>query len=247
MIHVVIPGWNLSDLTIRCLHAVAKSAAPVRVCYVDNGSEPEQFEAIQTALQALPIESQIICNDKNEGFTRAIQQGIDCRENNHVLVLNNDCRVESDCIERMLSLIGERVASVCPLTNDHGACSLRKPQNANLKRPRQLRVLPWFCCLLNREALGIVNQLPTAEQMSAGLGVDDWWSLQLAKKGWKHLICNTAFAVHDHKATFRAAGIDRRSLQKHAIQWLRGNQNDTKNESCARPNCCRSNQPPVRE
>ena len=247
MIHVVIPGWNLSDLTIRCLHAVAKSTAPVSVCYVDNGSEPEQFIAIQTALQALPIEYRIIRNDKNEGFTRAIQQGLDCREDNHVLLLNNDCRVESDCIEKMLSLIGGSVASVCPLTNDYGVCSLRKPQNANLKRPRQLRVLPWFCCLLNRGALSIVDQLPTTEQMASGLGVDDWWSLQLEKKGWKHLICNTAFAVHDHKTTFRAAGINRRKLQKYAIQWLRGNQNDVKNEGCARPDCCRGNQSTVRE
>ena len=220
MIHVVIPGWNLSDLTIRCLHAVARSTVPVRVCYVDNGSEPSEFEAIQTALQTLPIESHIIRNDKNEGFTRAIQQGVDCRGDNHVLLLNNDCRVESDCIEQMLSLINGRVASVCPLTNDYGVCSLRKPQNANLKRPRQLRVLPWFCCLLNREALGIVNQLPTAEQMSAGLGVDDWWSLQLVRKGWKHLICHTAFAVHDHKTTFRAAGINRSAEQRRAIKWL---------------------------
>jgi hypothetical protein len=77
--------------------------------------------------------------------------------------------------------------------------------------------------LLNREALSIVNQLPTAEQMVSGLGVDDWWSLQLARKGWKHLICHTAFAVHDHKATFRAAGINRREEQQRAIQWLSRN------------------------
>jgi len=163
---------------------------------------------------------EIIRNPTNIGFTSAVQQGIDRRQGRHVLLLNNDCRVLKDTLEKMLSSLSGGVASVCPVTNDRGRCSLKHAEN-NKPGLRKTDVLPWFCCLLNRDALRDWSTLPHHEDVSSGLGVDDWWSKQMVKKGWRHYINRDAFAFHDHSMTFAATGQDRDALQGKAIQWLR--------------------------
>lgn len=225
---VIIPGYGLPDVTTACLDALAKSTVPLKLMYVDNGSEVADYERVLFHTRSLFPAAMIGRYEENRGFTCAINLGLEVvPEGHHALILNNDCRVQPDTIANMLAeLSGDKIASVCPVTNDNGRCSLKRQENIRIREhqtSRQSDVLPWFCCLLNRDALSIVDQLPTDDAMASGLGVDDWWSLQLRRHGWSHLITGKAFAEHDHSQTFKAAGIDRDSEQRKAIEWLAKN------------------------
>lgn len=240
-IHVIIPGYGLPDITLRCLDALATSSTSVNVCYVDNGSEDADYGRVVERIHKHWNQSTIIRNKTNKGFTHAINQGLRHSQGRHVLVLNNDCRVSSTMLEQLRLHLEwhPKVASCCPITNDQGLCSLKHLENrlasgisraastpnetqAMLKRVRvdPRPVLPWFCCLLNRDAVQEVPQLPTDPDIASGLAVDDWWCRQVNDKGWQHLICYDAYAEHDHRTTFKAAGIDRKSEQKKASRWL---------------------------
>jgi hypothetical protein len=222
-VHVVIPAHENVELTLSCIAAVKAQTVPVHICYVDNGSCCETVQEIRAALKG--TDHSVIWNQHNAGFTKAVQQGIDRRQGRHVLLLNNDCRMQPGCLAAMLAeLSGDHISSVCPVTNDQGRCSVKNPLNARLQREGTSRtspVLPWFCCLLNREALGVIDQLPIDTEMESGLGVDDWWSRELAKRGWQHVITGQAYADHDHMTTFKALGINRGELQAAAIEWLK--------------------------
>ena len=222
-VHVVIPAHEGLELTLSCIAAVRAQSVPVHICYVDNGSSGETVEAIRAALDG--ADHTAIWNGHNAGFTTAVQQGIDCRNGRQVLVLNNDCRMQPGCLAAMLVELSGKVASVCPVTNDRGACSDRHSTNKIIRAARTSRtvkILPWFCCLLNRDALSQLDQLPADPEVASGLGVDDWWCKQLSKKGWQHKITGAAYAEHDHSATFKALGIDRGELQQDAVRWLNG-------------------------
>jgi GT2 family glycosyltransferase len=217
-------------MTVDCLQALAKSTKPVNLIYVDNGSDPDDFEYVKAFAQSHFQKSICIRNDTNKGYTFACNQGLAISpKDHHVLMLNNDCRVEPDCVETLAVHLEwhPMTASVCPLTNDKGACSLKRSANQLAAGPTGRRrrvipmdVLPWFCCMLHRDAVSLVPELPKDGVVASGLAVDDWWSRQLAGKGWQHLLCCDAFAEHDHSATFKDAGINRRSEQRKAARWL---------------------------
>jgi len=229
-VSVIVPGYGLADLTIDCLQALAKSTISVHLIYVDNGSDEEDFEYIKAFAQSHFEKSICIRNATNKGYTFACNQGLAIApKNHHVLMLNNDCRVNPDCVKTLTVHLEwhPKTASVAPLTNDKGICSINRAQNrlaagptGRRKRVIPLDVLPWFCCMLNRDAVAAVPELPKDAAVSSGLAVDDWWSRQLNAKGWQHLLCCDAFAEHDHSATFKEAGINRRAEQRKAARWL---------------------------
>lgn len=222
-VHVVIPAHEGLNLTLSCVDAVKAQGVPVHICYVDNGSSGETVKAIRAALAG--TDHTVIWNGHNAGFTAAIQQGIDCSGGRHVLLLNNDCRMQPGCLAAMLAELSGKVASVCPVTNDRGICSDRHPANQIIRSAwtsRKASILPWFCCLLSRDAITQVSQLPTAKAMAAGLGVDDWWSRELVRRGWSHRISGKAYAEHDHQTTFAALKLNREKLKRDAVRWLNG-------------------------
>ena len=223
-VHVIIPAHECLDLTLSCLDALHESTVEVHVCYVDNGSSPETIEKVAASLQR--FSHLIIQNEQNEGFTRAVQQGLDMSDGRDVLILNNDCRVQPDTIEELLACkaANPKTAAVCPVTDDSGRCSVRLASNETLQRfgtSRVSSVLPWFCCLLDRHAVRQVSKLPTDAEVLHGLAVDDWWCNQVVAKGWTCRITGATSADHDHSATFEATGQDRGKLQKIAQKWLR--------------------------
>jgi hypothetical protein len=229
---VIVPGYGLSEVTLRCLDALAESTIDFRLVYVDNGSKPEDFDRVKQRILKHFRRTTIIRSHINQGFTWAVNEGLKLFSGYHTLILNNDCRVEPKTIETLATHLEwhPQVASVAPLTNDKGACSLRRQAIRLAAGPtgRRLRVvpmgvLPWFCAMLHRDAIKLAPQLPVAAEVSSGLAVDDWWSRQLTAKGWRHLLCCDTYAEHDHATTFKAAGINRRQEQRKAARWLQKN------------------------
>ncbi|MCP4166505.1 MAG: glycosyltransferase [Chloroflexi bacterium] len=219
-IHVVILGYDLPHLTVSCIEAVKQSTIDSHICYIDNGSEPETRQQVLAALGG--TDHEVILNETNMQYTYAAQQGIDRSDGRHVLMLNNDCRVEPDTIEKMLhTLMLPNTASVCPTSNDEGSCSRRYPMNRGTGI-RERKQLPWFCCLLHRDAVGLLSQFPTDEGMKSGQGLDWWWCEKLIIKGWRHLINLDAFAEHDHHVTFHLTGGDSLEKAKNSYKkWKR--------------------------
>lgn len=80
-VSVVIPAWNLHDLTAQAVESVRTTAARAEVVVVDNGSDP-------------PIKGATVRNDVNEGFARACNQGAKAATGDLLVFLNNDtiCR-----------------------------------------------------------------------------------------------------------------------------------------------------------
>lgn len=222
---VVIPGHGLAAKTIRCVAAIRRSTVPTKIVYVDNGSSDRVNLLISISLSGHPHAH--LRNETNEGFTAAVQRGLDVRAaGQHVLILNNDCYVEPETIDALLSVVtsGDRVAAACPVTDDRGVCGLHDVRNQKIRQERTVRtaaVLPWACCLLHGTALNEVSHLPTDAAAASGLGVDDWWCKQVQRLGWDLRVTGATLVEHEHSATFAALGIDRKAEQVRAQKWLR--------------------------
>ncbi len=242
---VVIPAYGCEDLTIKCLTHVADfSGVPFVIYYVDNGSPISVLDTVAQAAEQCRAPLRILRNSRNQGFTEAVNQGIEASGDADVLVLNNDCFVGPNCLENLAYEMAEgaRVAAVGPVTCDRGGQSLRTYQNRleagvsggildNLTDPVetaarllqrhktvQREVLAFFCTLLNREAIRRFGSLD--DRFPSGLAADDEWCHRVRGRGWRNLLSYSAYAAHLHRSTFERLDIDRDALQQESKSML---------------------------
>lgn len=85
---IIIPVWNNAALTEQCLTALADVTEGVsyEVVVVDNGST----DGVQTFLQNLGGDVQVVRNEENLGFAKACNQGARAARGEFLVFLNND-------------------------------------------------------------------------------------------------------------------------------------------------------------
>ena len=248
-VHVVIPAVNEPDLTIECLQHLAANDWPMVVHYVDNGSNSETKLRVLDELERLFAHRywpELV--GSNRGFTHACNRGIQlaraCGADRPVLLLNNDCNVGPQTIERLYRAMTHRpkVGAVGPLTCDRGDQSLQhrnrlkmsglraslsdlKQQTAadvesqlHNRTTSRAKRLAFFCTLLSAESIAQVGPLPS--EFTDGLGADDAWCLAAAAHGYRVEVVNDSFAHHQHSATFASLKINRPAAQVVARRKL---------------------------
>lgn len=101
---VVIPNYNGIAYLDACLTSVLKSRVPVSVIVVDNGSTDESRELVKERYPQVHL----LSFPDNRGFCTAVNAGILAAHTPYVFLLNNDTRMEPDCIERLEEALEQR-------------------------------------------------------------------------------------------------------------------------------------------
>ncbi|HZY73979.1 MAG TPA: glycosyltransferase family 2 protein [Edaphobacter sp.] len=112
---VVIVNWNCGELLTECLKTVCHSDQPgVQAVVIDNGSDDGSLDSVR---QFFP-ETHIIQNNKNLGFAKASNQGLEWAQQQqfpYMLLLNADTRIHP-------AMISELVAAAQRHNNTIAAC-----------------------------------------------------------------------------------------------------------------------------
>jgi GT2 family glycosyltransferase len=88
---VVIVNYNGGALLFDSVHsAVHEGVPPSQVIIVDNGSADDSIQSAETNAPGV----QVLRNNCNAGFARAVNQGIRQASSEFILLLNNDARLE---------------------------------------------------------------------------------------------------------------------------------------------------------
>lgn len=245
-ISVVIPAHGNEHLTVMALRYLdAFCSVPFKVIYVDNGSDIHAVAYVRQAMEAMHCCCQVIRNQENAGFSTAVNQGIDASSGSHVLLLNNDCFIAPWCIEILMSHLDREptTAVVGPMTCDRIGTSLRRRDCRRLTGVSRIsrfwdmfevanrlsrhgetldqNMLPFFCALLNRDAIADVGMHRTDGALASGLRGDDEWCARARSNGWKISLALGAYAVHLQSKTFDSLSLCRESLIDAADKQLR--------------------------
>lgn len=102
---VVIPNLNGEAYLRACLDSLQhQSAAPFSVIVIDNGSEDGSAELIRKEYPEVSLE----VLDKNYGFCKAVNMGIQMAQTPYVILLNNDTVCEPTFVEALTEAIKKR-------------------------------------------------------------------------------------------------------------------------------------------
>jgi GT2 family glycosyltransferase len=92
---VVIVNYNGGDLLLECvLSAEREGVPPSQIIIVDNGSSDDSIQSVETNVPGI----EVIRNNCNAGFARAVNQGIGKASAEFILLLNNDAQLETGAL-----------------------------------------------------------------------------------------------------------------------------------------------------
>lgn len=99
-VSIVVVAWNVRELLYNCLKSVYEQTKGIEfeVIYVDNASKDGSVEIVKKEFP----EVKIIENERNEGFIKASNQGIEISKGRYVLLLNSDTLILDNAIAKMV-------------------------------------------------------------------------------------------------------------------------------------------------
>lgn len=98
---VIIVNWRKYDFTLKCIESVLNSSFKnFKIILIDNEYQKSMSDQLKKSKKI-----HLIRNEKNEGFAKANNQGINYSLKNgfdYVLILNNDTLIKNDLIESLI-------------------------------------------------------------------------------------------------------------------------------------------------
>jgi GT2 family glycosyltransferase len=100
---ILIVNWNTKDYLLQCVESIFQTIrrSSWEIFVIDNGSVDGSGEAVQKSFPSI----RLIENERNLGFAKAMNQGLQQSSGRHALLLNPDARLKEGAIERMLSFM----------------------------------------------------------------------------------------------------------------------------------------------
>ncbi len=105
-VSAVLITWNSAPYLRRCLEGIAhQTHREIELIVVDNASSDE------SAALVAPHATRILRNDTNRGFSAAVNQAIAIAKGEFVLIVNPDCHLLPEYVERLVAAFEEGVGS----------------------------------------------------------------------------------------------------------------------------------------
>ncbi len=135
-VRVVIVNYNGGAILTECVRSVLASTVPVGIFVSDNGSQDDSIAYLRASItDALNLS--IVENGENSGFAKANNIVLARCRNDYVLVLNPDCIVEPDTLERMIEAMEQQPEA------GMASCLIVNPDGSEQVGCRRLVPTPW--------------------------------------------------------------------------------------------------------
>jgi GT2 family glycosyltransferase len=223
-VDVVIVSFNQRQRLLDCLASARAASGAVRLIVVDNASEDGSAEG---ARQRFP-DAEVLAMGANLGFAAAVNRGVAAGRAPHILLLNNDARLQPGALEALReALCRPKVGAAGPrLTGAGGEVELslgrtlspwneawfrllgalyrggRGPAAAAIEayygKDRLTRSLTGACILMKREAFDEVGGFDERFFLYAE---DVDLCIRLRRRGWKLAYAAGARVAHDRGAS----------------------------------------------
>lgn len=113
MVSIIIVNYNGGAALKECVKQALLSTVCVEIKVVDNASSDPSISDLETAFGG-ESRLQIIKNQQNQGFAKAVNLGLAQISGDFVLILNPDCFIKNDTLQHCVDFMREnQTAGMC--------------------------------------------------------------------------------------------------------------------------------------
>lgn len=227
-VDIVVPIYNALDALRDCLNSLLRETTlPYTLICVDDASALETREFLAEFSEGFP-HVRIVTNSENIGYTRNVNRGIESSTADWVCILNSDCIVTTNWLERLMdvAISSSKVGIVSPLSNAASYQSIPRIRNDDNEwsfnplpaamQPNDMAHLVWehslsahprvgvangFCQLIRRDMLDAIGWLDEAS-FPRGFGEENDLCARAVKGGWEIRIADDTYVYHVKSQSF---------------------------------------------
>lgn len=209
---IIIPVWNQLAFTKDCLSSIAKNTDPgYGLIVIDNASSAETNRYLESAKSASGAPFMLIRSEVNQGFIKAVNQGISASKARYLCLLNNDTLVTKGWLKAMIEVAesSPNIGIVNPSSNNLGQKPAKgepielyadKLRSSDVKTVEMATAIG-FCMLIKREVIENIGLFD--EIYGMGNFEDTDFSRRAAKAGYRCARAVKAYVYHRENSSFR--------------------------------------------
>ena len=222
---VVVPIYSGLAETRECLESLLAAKNKVRshvVLVNDCSPDPAIVELLQQIDQRGLPHVRVVHRAKNGGFSSTVNIGVACAPGLDVVLLNADTVVGDGWLDRIVASADqdERIGTVTPFSNNAELCTVPAmcvvaPVRSAAVHERldavaarvndgvvvDIPVAHGFCMFIRRACLDDIGDFDAAT-WGRGYGEEVDFCLKASLRGWRHVLCPSAFVVHRGGVSF---------------------------------------------
>ena len=213
LVSIIIPSCNQLELTKVCLESISLyTNEKHEIIVVDNGSASDTIEYLQSLGNI-----KLICNDSNQGFAAACNQGMAAAKGEYICLLNNDTVVTQDWLRHLVYHLNSNPEAlvVGPMSNYASEAQTlvvkfkkmsevqkfgHKIRNSNWLKSVEKNFLSGFCLMMKSNVKDIIGGFDT--RFWPGNFEDNDYCLRIKLAGYKILIARDVYIHHFGSKTF---------------------------------------------
>lgn len=221
-VSVIVPIYNAIDDVKVCIERLVKYTDPsVNIILINDCSSDAGVSSLLST-EFVQQRFTVVHNEKNLGFTKTVNKGIQLAKNDDVILLNSDARVTPRWLQGMQYALARdsRIATVTAMSDRAGAFSAPNIGNSNDLPPgvsesdysvafrrRSRRIYPvvptgnGFCMYIRREAIDEIGMLDEAA-FPRGYGEENDFCMRARSRGWMNIIDDATYVFHDRSKSF---------------------------------------------
>ena len=220
---VVVPVFNAADALRRCLRALSEHCPATQpLLLIDDAStDPQIHSILQTFAERPGVE--LRQQTTNLGFVKTINCNLESTESD-VVILNSDTQVTPGWLAALsrCAAADPTIATATPFSNNAEICSIPDfcqnnpvPEDPDLvaqalraTAPPSYPELPTgvgFCMYIRRAAWLDLDGFD--EQFGLGYGEENDFCRRAVKAGWRNVLCDDAYVVHEGGQSFAQLGL----------------------------------------
>lgn len=229
---IIMPVWNQLEFTRDCLDSIRDNPPHgSRFIFIDNASDGDTRKYLEgiKELGGNPVE--LVRNEKNLGFVKAVNQGMAKSGAPYICILNNDTIVTEGWLDEMIKVAEAQkdIGIVNPSSNNLGqkpapgepiALYARKFKGESGKFA-ELGAAIGFCMLIKRRVLEKIGAFD--EIYGMGNFEDTDFSRRAIKEGFKCVRARGAYVYHRENSSFnRVKSFDedfKRNKEIYEFRW----------------------------
>ncbi len=217
-VSVVIPSFNNKEYIEQAVNSIQKNTyAQKEIIIVDNNSDETTKKYLKELSENENVK--VIFNAKNEGFPKAVNQGIVAGKGKYFLIANNDVIVPPNAIKRMVEIAESNVEIGIVGVMSNYVSGPQWDEKANYTSPEEMFAyaekiakenknevlefprVAFLFTLVKEEVIEKIGGLD--ERFSPGNFEDDDFCLRSQLAGFKTVIAKDVFVHHFGSKSFK--------------------------------------------
>ncbi len=213
---IIIPIYNSPEWVKLCVYALFKNTPDefIEKVYLMNDNSDELTENCLINLSKKYKKIEIYKNEKNLGFVKNVNRGLELSKAEYVLLLNTDCLLGKDVIPRLINHIekNKNIGLICPISSNAANLSYDIPQNYSYMQINDMFyekfkgmdfdacTVVGNCLMITRECLKKTGKLDEAYGM--GYGEETDYQFKAHSKGFEAKVAIDTYVFHKSEVSF---------------------------------------------